>query len=250
MRFVLFTFCILSSCSALLAGNIHELLKLAEEAKANLKHKDAADHYFKILAIDSNHYETLWKASQICLHIGWLENNKEKGGEWYKKAMIYARKAYLQKPESQESNTVMAVSIARNAQFIGPRGRVNACWKIKEHADKALSVHKNDPGIWQLMAWWNFELGRATWLEKSLASVLFGGLPKGGTCDEAFECLKKAQQLNPNYIGYWHDFAVFYHRLGQDDIANDYVNKALKAKAKNPADRLYQKKCKALKQKL
>jgi tetratricopeptide (TPR) repeat protein len=90
-----------------------------------------------------------------------------------------------------------------------------------------------------LLAWWNYELTKPTWLERKLSQLLFGGLPKDASIDNAFKFLEKAMKINPNYLVYFYDMAVFFLHVGNKVKAIEYLNTAIKMKPDSPEEVQY-----------
>ncbi len=228
------------------AGNIDDLLQKADHARKAYKDMDAIGYYQQILQMDSNNLQALWNTSFVYQRLGWLEQDKEVKRRLYENALLYANKVYKKYPGTYEANIVMAGGTARMSEFLSAKERVHAAWDIKKHGDAAFSIHPDNPEVWYLLGWLNFELSKATWVERSVASLLFGGLPGGMSFEKGILYLRKANELKPDCIVYLYDLATFYERTEDTATAIGLVKKALSITAVAPEDFLYQKKCENL----
>ncbi|HXH17463.1 MAG TPA: hypothetical protein VNJ07_00140 [Chitinophagales bacterium] len=228
------------------AGSIDDLLQKAANARKAFRDLEAVSYYKQILLIDSNNLQALWNTSFVYQRAGWLEQNREVKKQLYTHALEYANKTFARHPATYEANIVMAGGIARMSEFLSAKERVQAAWDIKKYAEVALQLKPANHEVWYLLGWWNFEISKATWLERSLASLFFGGLPGGTSFQKGIQCMEKANELNPGSIVYMYDLATFYERTGNSSAATHWVKEALAIPPVAPEDFLYKGKCERL----
>lgn len=223
------------------SAEIDKLLEQAENAQKSYFEMRAIELYKKVLAIDSLNFKALFNVAYLYSRLGWLEEgiNEDKARRYYEQCLHYAKMGYRHYPNTFEGNLMMAGAIARYARFMDARGRVYAAWDIKKYADIALKLNPNNPEVNHLLAWWNFELTKPTWLERKLAQLFFGGIPKDASIDSAFAYLYKALKLNPNYMVYYHDLAVFFNHVGNRLKAIENLKKAISIKPTAPEEFQY-----------
>lgn len=231
---------------AAFAGTIDDLFQKAYNARRAYRDMEAINYYKQILQIDSNNFQALWNTSYVYQRAGWLEQDMEKKKKLYDSALDYASRTYRKYPATYEASIVMAGSWARMSEFLSARERVQAAWHIKKYGEAAFRLNPNNPEVWYLLGWLNFELSKASWLERSLANLLFGGLPREMTIEKGIHYLKKANELKPDYIVYLYDLATFYEYKEDKAAAISLVKKALAVTAVAPEDFLYRKKCQNL----
>jgi len=239
-RLFLFLFLLTSNLS-FASDTVSDLLQQAENAQKNYFETKAIELYKKVLAIDSINFKALFNVAFLYSRQGWLEEgiNDEKSKNYYELCMKYAKQGYRHYPNTFEANLMMAGATARYAKYLDAKGRVHAAWDIKKYADIAYKLNPNQAEINHLLAWWNYELTKPTWLEKKLSAVFFGGLPKGATMDSAFAFLNKALKTNPNYMIYYYDLAVFFNHVGNKIKAIENLKKAITIKPKAPEEFQY-----------
>lgn len=232
-------------CFFSFGGTVDDLIRKAEQARKEYKDMEAVALYKQILQIDSNNLYALWNVSLVYQRTGWLEENREKKRQLYDIAILYADKAYLKYPSTFEANIVKAGSIAWMSEFLSSRERVHAAWDIKKYGEAALRLNPGSAEVWYLLGWLNFELSKATWIERSLASLLFGGLPQEMSLEKGIAYLEKANELKPDYSVYLYDLATFYERKDAATAVR-LAKKALGLHPVAPEDFIYRKKLEKL----
>ncbi len=226
-------------------ATVNELLKKAEVARKSFKDFEAIQYYKQVLNLDSNNFQALWNISFVYQRSGWLEQDKGKKQSLIEKAISYSQKLIEKFPDTYEANVVYAGALARMTEFLPSKEKVNTARSIKEFGETAMRINPNDHQVWYLLGWLNFSMGKASWLERSLAGLLFGGLPKGMTIETGIEYLEKANELNRDCIVYLYDLATFYERTNTA-TAIQVTKKALSILPKAPEDFIYLEKCKNL----
>ena len=90
--------------------------------------------------------------------------------------------------------------------FQGTKEKIANAFKIKEHALKANELQPKDATTLHLLGRWCFGVSNIGWMERKLASTLFGTPPES-TYDEALKYFLEAHEVNPEmrrnllYIG-------------------------------------------------
>lgn len=229
------------SFSAKAQENIETLLKLGAQAQAKYQEITAIEYYKKILDIDSVHFKALYQIAYLYQRQGWLieDFNEEKAKEYYTIFQGFADKMYRHYPNTYEGNVLKAGAAARMAQYLPAKERVQAAWDIHKYAQIAYKFNPKNHDVLHMLAWWNYELTRPTWLERKISLMLFGGLPTGASVEKAIYFLKQAMQAQPNYLVHFFDMAIFLLGDGQKEKAIEYLNIALTMKPNSPEEVQY-----------
>jgi len=231
------------SISSLIAQpeRIAELLEQAKTLRDNYEDTKALVVFEKILQLDPIHMAALYNAGYLYSRLGWIAEDvdKEKAKEYYTKSKHFADRTYKQYPNSFEANMLMAGSIARLAQYGTTKERVTSAWDIKRYADVAAKIKPEDPILKHMLAWWNYELSKPTWFERSMAEMLFGGIPKGADINKAIVLMKELINNRPNYIVYRYDLALMYEYQGDKPAALAWLQSALKLSPTTPEEYNY-----------
>ncbi len=201
----------------------------------------AAAVFEKVLNLDPNNMEALYNAGYLYSRLGWMAEDIDqiKAKAHYTKSKYYADRTYKLYPTSFEANLLMAGAIARLAQYGTTKERVTTAWDIKKYADIAAKLRPEDPILKHMLAWWNYELSKPTWFERSMADMLFGGIPKGADINKAINLMKELITYRPDYIVYRYDIALMYEYLGDKKAALAWLKSALSIIPKAPEEHNY-----------
>ena len=86
--------------------------------------------------------------------------------------------------------------------------------ELKFEVDRALALNPNDDAAYSIKGSMYRALGNVGWLQRQLARIFFGGVPKGGY-EEAEAALKKAISLAPEIMRHQYELAVLYLDWGR-----------------------------------
>jgi len=222
---------------------VQQLLHQAATARDAFDDNKALSLYQLVLTKDSNNLDAIFNIGIIIQRKGWIaeETSKDLALDYYRQAKLYADKAYRLYPNSFEANLSMAGTIGRLAKYGSAKERVQAAWDIKKYADAAYRLKPTEPHLVHLLAWWNFELSKPTWFERSMASMLFGGLPKDADVQRGVQLMLYLVRINPNYIVYGYDLARFYEYLGEKTKAVESLKRVIALTPHAPEEFYYLK---------
>ncbi len=219
-------------------SNVASLLVEAKAARDSYQDAKALVLFEKVLLLDSINKEALYNAGYMNSRLGWIQEdyNVELAKHYYTRSKYYADKVYKYYPNTFEANLLMAGAIARLTKYGTTKERVTGAWDIKKYADVAFKMKPDDPLLRHMLAWWNFELSKPTWFERSMADMLFGGIPKGADVNLAIKTMKELITKRPDYIVYRYDLALFYEYLGDKLNARQWLESAMKLTPKTPEE--------------
>ena len=135
--------------------------------------------------------------------------------------------------------------MGRIALIASAKERVKASTDIKENAEKALKFNNQHAGAWDVLGRWNLKVANLSFAEKTAANVLFGGLPKGASNENAINCFKNAIKYDSDYLLFHYDLAGAYYYNKQIDQAKKKLNEVISMKPVTPDDPGHIKKAKA-----
>jgi tetratricopeptide (TPR) repeat protein len=117
---------------------------------------------------------------------------------------------------------------------------------VKDNAERAIKLDPKNGAAYMTLGAWHFYVADLSWVERTAAKVLYGGLPPA-SYKEAVKNLTKALEFgadNPVEIYYIRGRA--YKELDMaTEAANDFYS-CREGKARNPEERRMQKEAKDL----
>lgn len=218
----------------------------ADSLYTTFQEEEALELYRGILEENPKHYTALWRASFLHSRIGNRFNDDDDQKDYFNRAIELAERALEVDSTDAESNFVMAVAMGRKALISGARDRVAASRDIKKYADRALEINPNHAGAWHVLGRWHFKVANLSWIERTAANTLFGGIPGDATNQKAADAIQKAIDLNDGNILYYLDLAKVYEEMGHDEQAIAVCKNAVELESKTPDDPILKEQCRKL----
>lgn len=214
-------------------------------------HEGALQAYLSVLQSDSLNYAALWKTGDQYTEVAKELPDKDKEGKETKfdLARQYCEKAIEVNPEGWEGHTYLSIALGRLALFRGGKEKINLSKRIKAEADEAIALNPNDDLAYHVIGLWHRNLANLSWVLRSFAKILYGGVPPGSN-EEAVACLKKAIEINPTHINHHLELAKTYEVTGQKDLMKASLEKVLELPAKEFEDEGYKKEAEEMLEKM
>jgi tetratricopeptide (TPR) repeat protein len=200
------------------------LTKEAEKLESSFREYDALQKYKEILRHQPINLNALCRASDLCSRIGHREPDKAKKTDYFKAAKTYAEVAIKVNPKSAEANFVMSVAMGRMAMISSGKEKVQYVNEIRKYAENTLKYDPNSFKAYHVLGKWNYEVSNLSAVERGLAKLLFGGLPKASLQD-AIRYYEKSKSLESSFALNYLELAKAYHRNHQDDKAKELLRK-------------------------
>ncbi|NXU90365.1 RMD2 protein, partial [Xiphorhynchus elegans] len=120
-----------------------------------------------------------------------------------------------------------AIMCGYMSQFESVQNKIRNGYLFKEHLDKAIELKPQDPFLYYLNGRWCYSVAQLSWIEKKVATALFG-TPPTSTVEEALQNFLKAEEMHPGYSKCNYVYlAKCYKDLGQKNNALKYCDSAL-----------------------
>ena len=223
-----------------------EFVNSARALQEQYREREALDLYLQALKVDPDHFEAVCAASYLYGQVGKRLRDKKSQREYYRRSQTLARQAFAARPDDPEANLVMAWSHGGMALISGFQEKVAAGWKVKEHVERTLESRPQDHRAWYILANLNYQVGTAGFLQKSLARVSFGGVPKELSLEKAVEAYRKTVEIRPDFILYRYELARALNRSGLESEASEHLRQALILEARFEDDPAVLKQCRKL----
>lgn len=218
----------------------------ADSLYKNFEEKQSLEIYKKIVEEDPASFRALWRTSFLYSRVGHRLENEDEKMEYYNNAIEFAKRTLEVDSTDTQSNFVMAVAMGRKAMISGAKQRVAASRDIKKYTDRALAYDSSNAGAWHVLGRWHFKMANLSWIERTAANVLYGGLPGDASNEEAAEHIEKAIELNQDYILYYYDLATVYDELGRGEQAISTCQTAIDKPILTPGDDEIKQDCREL----
>ncbi|NXG13846.1 RMD2 protein, partial [Grallaria varia] len=139
-----------------------------------------------------------------------------------------------------------AIMCGYMSQFESVQNKIRNGYLFKEHLDKAIELKPQDPFLYYLNGRWCYSVSQLSWIEKKVATALFG-TPPTSTVEEALQNFLKAEEMHPGYSKCNYVYlAKCYKDLGQKNNALKYCDSALSILSVTNEDKEAQKDLEAL----
>lgn len=223
--------------------DISQLEQQADSLYQQYEEEQALELYHQVLQEDPNHYKALWRTSFLYSRIGNRLRSEDEQEAYYNRGINFAERALEVDSTDVQSNFVMSVAMGRKALISGARERVAASRDIKKYIDRALKYDSTHAGAWHVLGRWNFKIANLSWIERTAANTLFGGIPGDASNKKAAENIEKAIELNDQYVLYYYDLATVYEEMGRDQEAIEVCQQALELHNVTPDDEQIKEDC-------
>ena len=200
------------------------LLRDAERLEHAFREGDALQKYKEVLRYQPNNLIALCKSSDLSSRIGHRQNNKQIQADYYRAAKAYAEAALRTNPYSPEANFVMSVAMGRMAMLTGGKEKIQYVNEIRRYAENTLKYDPNNFKAFHVLGKWHYEVSNLTSFERTMARLLFGGLPKASLKD-AIAYYEKSRSLEPNFSINYLELAKAYRRNHEEKKAIDMLTR-------------------------
>ncbi|NXJ10875.1 RMD2 protein, partial [Odontophorus gujanensis] len=195
-----------------------ELFNLLQEVD-NL-HKGSEDdkkESFQLLLEKEAKYENcvdfLWRFARACGDMFEMATDAEEKKKYYVCVFFFSPLRF-------------AIMCGYMSQFDSVQNKIRNGYLFKEHLDKAIELKPQDPLLYYLNGRWCYSVAQLSWLEKKVATALFG-TPPTSTVEEALQNFLKAEEMHPGYSKCNYVYlAKCYKDLGQKTNALKYCDSA------------------------
>ena len=225
-----------------------------DSASAAMNAPLAYQHYKAALAIDSNDYAALWKASREAVSLGEFDSSKTQQKAYYMQGEAYGRRATAIDARGTDGWFVLARAIGRNSLTLGKKERVKFAKEIREDALMSLRLDSVNAGALHVMGRWNAEIMRLSGFSRFFAENFLGGeIFHAASWDSAVFYMKKAVALDPVRIVHHLDLGEIYmdrDKSGDKALAKEQLDLAINGKDTEYNDPNYKRQAQALLDKL
>ncbi|XP_004839365.2 regulator of microtubule dynamics protein 2 isoform X3 [Heterocephalus glaber] len=155
-------------------------------------------------------------------------------------------KAITRAPLNGHCHMWYAVLCGCVSQFEGLQNKINYGHHFKEHLDIAIQLLPEEPFLYYLNGRYCYTVSKLSWIEKKMATTLFGKIPSS-TVQEALRNFLKVEEIHPGYslLNYMY-LAKCYVDLEENQNAWKFCNLALSLPTVTKEDKEAQTEVKAI----
>ena len=127
-----------------------------------------------------------------------MEDEKEQEAR-YEEAVAFALRAVAADSSSAQGWFQYGKAYGRLALFKGGKTKVNMSREVKVAFEKAIEIDPRHAGSLHGLARWHREVANLSWLLKTAAKIIYGGLPSASN-EEAVRLFEQAIEIEPDSI--------------------------------------------------
>jgi FimV-like protein len=228
-------------------GSVEQCIVVGDSLADLGEHDAALQAFLNALEQDSMNYDANWKAGDQYTEVAKNLPDKEKDAkeEKFDLARQCCEKAIEINPDGWEGHTYLAIALGRLALFRGGKEKINMSKQVKAEADKGIELNPENDIAYHVVGLWHRNLANLSWVLKSFAKLLYGGVPPGSN-EEAVANLKKAIEIKPTHINHYLELAKTYKEMGEKKLMREPLEKVLELPATEPDDAEHKEEAKKL----
>jgi tetratricopeptide (TPR) repeat protein len=242
--------CSLLCVSAFAQTNNDEVYKKAYKLKTDYKYKEAFPMFQALLKSDSNNVNYLQYGSYCYSKYGFYYAPEAEKMKHYKSAEYLAKKAIKLSETSADAHYAYAMALGRINENASSKQKIANAKLIKAEADRAVALNPKMAGAYHILGRWHRTVANFSAIEKAMINSFFGGVPPGGSFEDAIKSFMSAIAIEPRYMNHQYELAQTYYDMDKPVEAKLWAQKALEITPTNDDDIKAKKDCEELIKKL
>ncbi|MBN8696437.1 MAG: hypothetical protein J0L87_07895 [Bacteroidetes bacterium] len=227
------------------------LYEKAMKFKSEYKYKEAYPLFQVLLQSDSNNVNYLQYASYCYSKFGFYHIAAEAQKiKHYQIAEYLAKKAIKINEKSADAHYVYAMALGRINENASSKQKIANAKLIKSQVDRAIELNPKHAGAYHILGRWHRTVANFSSIEKAMINSFFGGVPPGGSFEDAVKSFMTAITLEPKFILHQLELAQTYYDMGKKAEAKVWAKKVSEATPTNEDDIKAKKDAEALLKKL
>ena len=154
--------------------------------------------FIKIERLYNNHpneIDAVYRMARSVFDKAEQETNIEIQKKYYYNGFEYAKKALKIAPENGYANFWYAAFIGKIGELEGNKQKILNSYEVEKYGMKAIELEPEYDACHHLMGRWHFELADLSWVERSIANLVYDSPPRG-SYDIAISFFKNAIQID------------------------------------------------------
>jgi len=197
-----------------------------DAAYSKFDNRTALTNYRRAVEIDSSSYEARWKLARAYVDVGMTLPKREQP-QHYAFGEKLARRCATLYPDSANGHFFLAVALGRVALYEGGKRKIQISKEVKAAAERALQADPKHDGAMHVLGRWNYELADLNFIERTVAKIVFGGLPTGASYEQAAKYFAQAIYLSPEKPVHHYEYARALLKLDRNTDARQHLEKCI-----------------------
>lgn len=250
MKQLFFTVCAVIASLSMVAQSSDELYDKAYKLKIDYKYKEAFPLFQSLIKGDSNNVNFLQHGSYIYSKYGFFYAPEAEKMKYYQTAESLAKKAIKVNDKSADAHFAYAMALGRINENASSKQKIANAKLIKTEVDRAIALNPKLAGAHHILGRWHRTIAGFSSVEKMMINSFFGGVPAGGSYEDAIKSFMTAISLEPKYINHQYELAQTYYDMGKPIEAKLWAKKALENTPNSDDDKKAKAECEALLKKI
>lgn len=236
---------LVAHCIAMAQTN-DQLYREGLNLRNKYKDKEAFEIFKKLYQRDSSNANYTAQAGYGYAKIGATKSTEAERMKYYLEAERLGKKALSQDNKNAEAHYTYALALGRLNENASSKQKIRNAKLIKKEAERVLQLDPNHAGAYHILGRWHRTIAGFNSIEKAMINTFFGGVPEGGTYEDAKKCFIKAALLQPDYILHYYELAVTYKDTKEYEMARAVLKKALQIPPAGEVDKKRLEDCQKL----
>lgn len=188
-----------------------------DQSFARIEYPEAVRQYVAALADHPDEPELLWRLARVYVCSGEVAAEADQQ-KIFLAAERCARRCIALDSMSAPGHTWLAGALGYIALTESVTKKVAISRELLQEALRALEIDPNDDAAYSIIGSFYRALGNAGWLQRTIAGLFLGSVPKGGY-EEAELALKNAIRIAPGIMRHQYELGVLYLDMGRTEDA-------------------------------
>jgi tetratricopeptide (TPR) repeat protein len=226
-------------------ARVTALVQQGDTEDARHQSRAALVSFHQAEAIEPENFGVLLRISKQYGDLVDQTKNKDGAKAFAEKALAYGRRAITCDSNSAKAHLNLSICYGKMTDFVGNKVKVEYAKLIHDEAQRSIELDATDDYAWHVMGRWHFGVANLNGVLRTLAGLVYGGLPSASN-DEAAYCLKKAAELAPQRMMHHAELAKVYSAMGKVDLAAQEWQNVLGIRSADQQDESYQKEARSV----
>ncbi|MFH1842247.1 MAG: tetratricopeptide repeat protein [bacterium] len=191
------------------------------------------------LAQDPASYPATWRLARVLLDLGNKTEEKDERLAYFEAAETQARRAVELQEDDTWGHHYLAASVGKLALFHGGKKKIELSREVRDEALRAVELDPENDKSYHILGRWNRGVANLSALKKLAARVVYGGVPKGASNENAVEYFQRAIVLAPDHINHHLELGITFMEMKDYEQATTAFETALSLPESDPNDPEY-----------